>query len=108
MALNPKLIILDEAVSSLDMLIQARIIDLLQALQKELGTAYLFISHDIRVLLKICDRLLAMQDGRIVEQVENMDVFTPISQGTIADLVQAILPATPMAAFPHAMPGKKA
>lgn len=107
MALNPKLIILDEAVSSLDMLIQARIIDLLQTLQKDLGTAYLFISHDIRVLLKICDRLLAMRDGRIVEQVENMDRFTPISQGTISDLVQAILPAAPMAALPHVMAGRK-
>lgn len=107
MALNPKLIILDEAVSSLDMLIQARIIDLLQTVQKELGTAYLFISHDIRVLLKICHRLLAMRDGRIVEQVENMERFTPTAQGTISDLVQAILPATPMAASPHAMPGKE-
>jgi nickel transport system ATP-binding protein len=107
MALNPKLIILDEAVSSLDMLIQARIIDLLQTLQKELGTAYLFISHDIRVLLKICDRLLAMRDGRIVEQVENMEGFTPIAQGAISDLVQAILPPTPTVALLHAMPGKE-
>jgi ABC-type glutathione transport system ATPase component len=51
-------------------------------------------------MLKISDRLLAMRDGRIVEQVENMEGFAPTPQGAISDLVQAILPATPTAVMP--------
>lgn len=94
-ALKPRLIVLDEAVSSLDMLVQARIVDLLSDLQKELGVAYLFISHDVRVLLKMADKLAVMDDGRIVEQVECMDDADQITHPAFTGLCEAILPPAP-------------
>lgn len=97
-ALNPRLIVLDEAVSSLDMLIQAKIVDLLLDLQHKLGTAYLFISHDLRVLLKICDRLLVMHEGRLVEQADRLADLEGFSHESFWQLLEAILPPAPAAA----------
>ena len=94
-ALHPKLIVLDEAVSSLDMLIQAKILDLLLELQKELGMTYLFISHDIRVLLKVSDRLAVMDDGHLVEQATNMSEIEDFSHPMFKRLLGAVLPPTP-------------
>jgi nickel import ATP-binding protein NikE len=94
-ALNPKLIVLDEAVSNLDMLIQARVIELLQGLQRDFGTAYLLISHDIRILLKMCGRIAIMQDGRIVDQTESMVDIDQISHRAFKRLIGAVLPPTP-------------
>ncbi len=97
-ALQPKLIVLDEAISSLDMLIQAKIIELLIQLQKELDMAYLFISHDIRVLLKISDRLLLMHNGQLVEQADSLEDLNELSHDSFKQLLQAILPPMPVAA----------
>ncbi len=94
-ALNPRLIILDEAVSSLDMLIQARIIELLRTLQRSLGTAYLFISHDIRVLVKMADRLAVLNNGHIVEELSLSDSLSRPYHPAFAELIQAILPPEP-------------
>ncbi|BBO91819.1 ABC transporter ATP-binding protein [Desulfosarcina ovata] len=94
-ALSPRLIVLDEAVSSLDMLIQARIIDLLLELQRELKMTYLFISHDIRVLLKVSDRLVVMHDGRLVEQSLDMEAVDGFTHPMFTRLLEAILPPTP-------------
>lgn len=91
-ALNPLLIVLDEAVSSLDMLIQAKILKLLRDLQQDLGTTYLFISHDIRVLLKMCDRLEVMYEGRLVEQANDIESIGQLSHPAFAQLVRAVLP----------------
>lgn len=65
---KPGLIIADEAVSALDVTIQAQILHLIARLRQEFGISYLFISHDLNVVYESCDRCLVMKDGRIVEQ----------------------------------------
>jgi nickel transport system ATP-binding protein len=94
-ALQPKLIVLDEAVSSLDMLIQARILELLRKLQKELAMTYLFISHDIRVLLKVSNRLAIMDNGSLVEEAATMEDLEGFSHPIFFRLLGAVLPPTP-------------
>ena len=66
--LNPKFFIADEAVSALDVTIQAQILALLKELHEELKTAILFISHDLRVVYQLCDRVLILKEGEIIEQ----------------------------------------
>ena len=73
--LRPKLLIADEPVSALDVTIQAQVLELLQKLQKEMGLAILFISHDMRVVYQLCDRVLILQDGEIVEEGPVEEVF---------------------------------
>jgi microcin C transport system ATP-binding protein len=68
LVLKPSLIVLDEPTSALDMSVQAQIVDLLRDLQLRHRLAYLFISHDLRVIRALADEVLVMKDGRIVEQ----------------------------------------
>ncbi len=75
LALKPKLIVLDEPTSALDMSVQAQIVDLLRALQDRHGLAYMFISHDLKVVRAMADEVLVIKDGRAVEHGPANEVF---------------------------------
>jgi microcin C transport system ATP-binding protein len=75
MVLEPSFVVLDEPTSALDMSVQAQIVDLLRDLQARRGLAYMFISHDLRVVRALSDHVIVMRDGQVVEQGAAADIF---------------------------------
>ena len=86
---RPDVLVADEAVSALDVTIQAQILRLLAQLRDEMGLAILFISHDLRVVYQICDRVMIMQDGEIVEEGTPRKVYFEHSHPYTAQLLEA-------------------
>ncbi|GFZ63050.1 ABC transporter ATP-binding protein [Pseudomonas amygdali pv. eriobotryae] len=96
LACEPKVIIADEAVSALDVSVQAQILDLLNEIQQRLSIGILFITHDLRVASQICDRIIVMRQGEIVEQGYVKDVFFQPQH----EYTQRLLSAAPGRDFP--------
>ena len=89
-ALRPKLVILDEPTAALDVSVQAVVLNLLQDLKQSLGMSYLFVSHDLNVVRLLCDRVVVMRSGRIVEQGTSEQVLGSPKHDYTRELLTAI------------------
>lgn len=88
---KPKFILLDEAVSALDVSIQVQVLDLLIALQNEFNLTYLFISHDLAAVTYLCQRLLFLQSGKIIETVDNLTQLGQVKHPYSQSILNAVL-----------------
>ncbi|KAB2662296.1 ABC transporter ATP-binding protein [Brucella tritici] len=90
LAMNPSLIVADEPVSALDVSVQAQVLDLFEDLQKKLDFSMLFITHDLRVAARMCDRIVVMQNGEIVEAGTGLEVLSAPRHEYTKQLLAAI------------------
>ena len=92
LANEPRLLIADEPTTALDVTVQAQILDLLRRLQRELGMAILFVTHDLGVIADLCDRVAVMYAGQIVEEASVHDLFArpqhPYTEGLLGAMPQ--------------------
>lgn len=95
LALRPKLVVLDEAVSGLDRLLQTQILELLRRLRSDFKLSYLFISHDMNATRHLADRLLVIDRGEIVERVDRLAALGSLSHPASSKLLEAKLPNHP-------------
>ena len=96
-ATNPDFIICDEPVSALDVSVRSQILNLLRDLQEKLGLTYLFISHDLSVVEHICDRIIVMYLGNVVEMAEAKELFS----NPLHPYTKALLSAVPQVYEEH-------
>ncbi|MDN6460781.1 MAG: ABC transporter ATP-binding protein, partial [Corynebacterium flavescens] len=90
LALKPDVLVLDEAVSALDVLVQNQIIQLLAQLQRDLELSYLFITHDLAVVRQTADDIVVMKKGQVVEQGTSDEVFENPQQDYTKNLINSV------------------
>jgi peptide/nickel transport system ATP-binding protein len=93
---NPRLIVADEAVSALDVSVRAQILNLMEELQKDFDLTYLFISHDLSVIRHICNRVIVMYVGKIVETADGLDIYTDPKHPYTEALMSAVPISNPL------------
>jgi peptide/nickel transport system ATP-binding protein len=90
LALNPSILVADEPVSALDVSVQSQVLALLDDLKKKFGLTMLFVTHDLRVAAQVCDSILVMQKGRVVEYGRTKEVFDSPKHPYTQQLLNAI------------------
>jgi peptide/nickel transport system permease protein len=108
LASAPKLLIADEPTTALDVTIQAQILTLLKDLQGEFGLSVIFVTHDLGVVADLCDRVVVMYSGQVVEQAEVYDLFAhpshPYTEGLLAAMPRVASPNAELQAIPGQVP----
>ena len=101
LATNPKLVIADEPVSALDVSVQAQVINLLQDLQRQLNLAIVFVAHDLAVVRHLCESIVVLHKGRIVETGDRDAIFDAPQDAYTRALIAAVPTPDPQAARAH-------
>jgi peptide/nickel transport system ATP-binding protein len=107
-ALNPDLVIADEPTTALDVIVQAKILDLLESLRKTYGMALILISHDVSILLERCDKIIVMYAGHMVEYANSTELYKnpkhPYTQGLLQSIPNIELTDQKLSAIPGSPP----